>query len=61
MEADEPRTKSQGTLSGMDLGPMSIAELEARIATLRAEIIRCEEAILAKKKFADAASAVFRI
>ena len=48
MEADEPRGKQAAILVGGDLSALSIHELEARIETLRAEIIRVEAAIKPK-------------
>jgi uncharacterized small protein (DUF1192 family) len=61
MEADEPRGKQVASLVGGDLSALSIHELEARIETLRAEIIRVEAAIRAKKSSAEAANSVFRM
>lgn len=61
MEADEPRGKQVASLVGGDLSALSIHELEARIETLRAEIIRVEAAIAAKKSSAAAANSVFKI
>ena len=43
MDADEPRTKADATLAALivqDLTPLSIAELDARIAALNGEIAR---------------------
>lgn len=61
MEADEPRKTPAAVSVGADLSTLSIAELEARIGTLRAEIGRIEQAISAKKASAAAASAVFKL
>lgn len=61
MEADEPRRQQAQAVLGGDLSTLSIAELEARIETLRAEIIRVEAAITAKKASATAANSVFRL
>jgi uncharacterized small protein (DUF1192 family) len=43
-----------------DLARLSIEELEARIASLEAEIVRCREMIAAKQKTRSAAESVFR-
>ena len=61
MEADEPRGKQAASLVGGDLSALSIHELEARIETLRAEIIRVEAAIRSKKSSAEAANSVFKL
>jgi uncharacterized small protein (DUF1192 family) len=61
MEADEPRGKQAASLVGADLSALSIHELEARIETLRAEIIRVEAAIRSKKSSAEAANSVFKL
>ena len=61
MEADEPRRQQAQAVLGGDLSALSIAELETRIETLRAEIIRVEAAITAKKASATAANSVFRL
>ena len=45
---------------GEDLASLSLEELTERIALLRDEIDRLEEAIRAKRASADAADAVFR-
>lgn len=45
MEADEPRARPDDLLVNLtrqDLDPLSLAELDARVATLRAEIDRVE-------------------
>lgn len=61
MEADEPRGQQAQAILGGDLSALSIAELEARIETLRAEITRVEAAIASKKASAAAANSVFRL
>ena len=45
---------------GEDLKTLSVAELEARIGTLRGEIERVEAEIAAKKKHEAAAAALFK-
>lgn len=43
-----------------DLGPMAIAELEAYIAELEAEILRAREAITTKRKQRGGAEGLFK-
>lgn len=45
---------------GEDLTTLSVGELEARIATLKEEILRVEAEIAAKKKHEAAAAALFK-
>ena len=45
---------------GEPLGTLSITELEARVATLQAEIVRITSAIDAKRQQAAAANAHFK-
>jgi uncharacterized small protein (DUF1192 family) len=47
-------------LLGQDLSAMSAHELEARIAAMEAEIVRCREAIAARHATKSAADAIFR-
>ena len=54
----EPKPKPVITV-GEDLSDISVAELEERIAALRAEIARTEEAIGAKTATRAAADALF--
>ncbi|MDX5359881.1 MAG: DUF1192 domain-containing protein [Alphaproteobacteria bacterium] len=54
-----PPPKPEGIVPGADLSRLSIEELEERIATLRDEIARCEQAIAAKRASKDAADSVF--
>ena len=58
-DEDAPRAKP-GAAVGEDLSALSLDELSARIALLRAEIGRIEAAIAAKEAGAAAADAVFR-
>jgi uncharacterized small protein (DUF1192 family) len=59
MELDlEPKPKPS-IVVGSDLSDASLGELAERIEALRAEISRCEAAILAKGAARDAADAVF--
>ena len=61
MEADEARIKPSLHVVGSELDSLSLAELEARIGTLRAEIERIGKAIAHKKASLSAADAVFKI
>ena len=45
---------------GEDLAALSLAELADRIAALKAEIVRLEQDIAAKRASADVASTFFR-
>jgi uncharacterized small protein (DUF1192 family) len=56
-----PRKKPLGEIIlGQDLSAMSAHELEARIASLDAEILRCREAIHSRNNTKAAADAFFR-
>lgn len=55
----EPKKPKSDAL-GQDLSKHSVAELEALIATLRAEIARVEEALAAKQSHKSAAEAAFK-
>lgn len=62
MEPDEglpPKAKAVN-LPGGDLSLLSLEELRERVALLKAEIERCEEAIKAKKGARTDAEAFFR-
>jgi len=52
--------KPKGQELGQDLSKHSVAELEALIATLKAEIARVEEALAAKQSSKNAAEAAFK-
>jgi uncharacterized small protein (DUF1192 family) len=52
--------KPKGQELGQDLSKHSVAELEALIATLKAEIARVEEALAAKQSSKSAAEAAFK-
>jgi uncharacterized small protein (DUF1192 family) len=52
--------KPKGEELGQDLSKHSVAELEALIATLKAEIARVEEALAAKQSSKSAAEAAFK-
>lgn len=61
MDWDEARPKPQPAITlGEDLKRWSVAELEARIMSLEAEIRRSREEIAAKKAHNAAASALFK-
>ncbi|WP_363347343.1 DUF1192 domain-containing protein [Methylocystis echinoides] len=58
-DEDPPRPRPAGQLS-QPLDLLSIAELEERIAALKAEIARLEQAAQAKRAATAAAEAFFR-
>ncbi len=61
MDWDELKPKpAKAVTLGEDLKSLSVAELEARIVALRAEIERVEEELRAKKAHEAAASALFK-
>jgi len=53
----EPKTKKPQVI---DLGPMSIEDLTARIGEFEAEIARMKSAIVDKQKQRDSADAFFK-
>ncbi len=57
---DRPRPKVQITVEQISLDPLSVEDLEARIAACRDEIARCEAAIAKKRASRDAANAFFK-
>lgn len=61
-DEDRPRPAAKGTpiTVGEPLGSFSIAELEARIAALTAEIERVHQELQAKRTHEAAAAAVFK-
>jgi uncharacterized small protein (DUF1192 family) len=52
--------KPAGTEIGASLETLSVAELEARIDLLQAEITRVKEEITRKRRIEDAARSVFK-
>ncbi len=54
-----PKRKAELTV-GEDLSKLSIAELEDRIALLKAEIVRVEEAVAAKRASLGVADSFFK-
>jgi len=61
MDWDEVRTPARKSVAtGEPLAPLSVAELEARIAVLEAEIARVRAEIDAKRRHAAAASDIFK-
>ena len=60
MEEDRPAPPPD-PLAGADLSRLSVAEIEARIGVLKAEIVRLEEALAKKRASLDAANAAFRL
>lgn len=59
-EDDERPRKVAGHEIGQDLSLLSVAELDARIALLAAEIERLREALAKKRASKDAAAAFFK-
>lgn len=60
MEWDEPKAKTtKAIVVGEDLSNLSITELDARVATLKAEIERIEAAAAAKRRHSAAAAELF--
>jgi uncharacterized small protein (DUF1192 family) len=60
MDWDEPKAKTaKGFSVGEDLAKLSVVELDERIAALKAEIVRIEQTIAAKKKTTADAAALF--
>ncbi|MDE2182330.1 MAG: DUF1192 domain-containing protein [Alphaproteobacteria bacterium] len=55
-----PRKKLPDIVIGQDLSAMSEFELSARIMTLESEIVRCREAIAARKATKSAADSFFK-
>ncbi len=53
---DDPLTK----LVKQDLGPLSVSELEARVASLKAEIARVEEHMAEAERHRSAADELFK-
>jgi uncharacterized small protein (DUF1192 family) len=61
MEADDPRPTDLLTqLVRQDLDPLSVAELEARIAALEGEVARCRQKIERAVNHRASADALFR-
>ncbi|MGB3865198.1 MAG: DUF1192 domain-containing protein [Xanthobacteraceae bacterium] len=59
-EDDERPRTAAGHEIGQDLSLLSVAELDARIALLAAEIERLREALAKKRASKDAATAFFK-
>jgi uncharacterized small protein (DUF1192 family) len=60
MDWDEPKAKTSKAFTvGEDLAKLSVVELDERIALLKAEIMRIEQTITAKKRTTAAAAALF--
>ena len=60
MDLDEPRVKPPAHDIGMDLDTLSVDELTERIAMLKQEITRLEEAIADESGHRAAADSLFR-
>ena len=59
-DEETPARKKTGHEIGQDLAPLSLAEIDARIELLKAEIERLVEARVGKMKTQAAADALFR-
>lgn len=59
-DPDEPKKKAPEIVIGQDISTMSEHELIARIAILEAEIVRCRDAITARRATKSAADAFFK-
>lgn len=60
MEWDEPKAKNtKAIVVGEDLSELSIADLDARVTALKAEIERIEAVAAAKRKHSAAAAQLF--
>ena len=55
-----PRKPAPEIVIGQDISTLSVIELEHRISTLKAEIIRSEDALKARAATKNAAEAVFK-
>jgi len=55
-----PKTPKTGLVIGESLETLSVAELEARIGALEAEIMRVKAELEAKRRHEEAASALFK-
>lgn len=60
MNDDDRPAKKIAHDIGQDLSLLSVSELEARIALLRAEIVRLESALGSKRASLDAANTFFK-
>ena len=61
MDWDEVRPKPQAQITvGADLTTLSVQELEARVAALKAEIVRVETELASKRARVTAADALFK-
>lgn len=58
---DEAVKKPKAHVVGMPIDTMSVGELEERIALLKTEIDRLEQAIAARQKTRAAADSLFKI
>jgi uncharacterized small protein (DUF1192 family) len=61
MDWDDVRAKPKpGPIIGEDLSAISVADLEARVTVLEAEIVRVRSAIEAKRDHERRAKAIFK-
>lgn len=61
MDEDRPRPVPAAIQPGADLTPLSVEEIEARIALLEGEIVRLQAALVGKKASRSAADAIFKL
>ncbi|WP_029004219.1 DUF1192 domain-containing protein [Azorhizobium doebereinerae] len=61
MDDDRPAPPPSTLQPGADVGRLSVDEIEARIALLKAEIVRLEAALIAKHASRHAADSVFKL
>ena len=61
MFGDDEAKKPRGHEVGMPIDTMSVEELEERIAMLKAEIARLEQAIAARQKVRSEADSLFKL
>lgn len=59
-DEEPPRKKKAPHIIGEELATLSLDELAERIAVLRAEIVRIEEAVRSKQASADVAASFFK-
>jgi len=61
MRDDDDNSASKPSVTpAIDLSTFSVEDLERHIATLRAEIERAEAVLVEKRRYQDAAAALFR-
>lgn len=60
MEEEQPAPRPD-PLVGIDVSRLSVAEIEARIAALKAEVLRLEATLVSKQASRAAADAAFKL